>query len=222
MRRLLVILSITGFIGLSFLRPAHALILLPTADGTIFDFDGDGNVNYINPDESVQALNNIFSGPSHFESRGLIEFNIHSLLSGGNINHAQLGLTTIDTLGSYPFSLGFYGYRGNGALDNDDYGAGTLLTSLDFNGGPTLDVDVTNFLQNAKASNYDYAGFNIRKLGISSDYPPVYVAFGSLEESPASRLSVDQSPSNPTVPEPASLFLLGSGMFGALVFKRRK
>jgi len=197
---------------------AAAFFIDPTVDATIFDGPAspkDGSADFINNDDFVQALNNVI-----FESRGVIEYDISGI--GVPVTDAHLSLTVNEDLGPFPFTLQFYSFAADGAVTVTDYDTGSLFHSISYNSSPTLTVDVTGVLQDLIAANESFAGFNLRKLeedqGTEGE---AFVAFKSLEFPTAARLHINEA-NNSTVPEPASLFLLGSGLLGSLSFRKKR
>lgn len=183
--------------------PVMALTISPSVDATIFDgaqgiLDGIGD--YINAGGNPQAVK-----MSTMESRAILEYDLSPITQP--ITSAFLTLPVQFTLGPYPFTLQLYSYDANGTLTFSDYGAGSPYASKKYSGDSFVTFDVTPLL---KATSSEFLGFNVRKQEQSpADSIPAYAAFGSLEHSPATFLSINETPV--VTPEPASvvLFLVG-------------
>ena len=221
MKKALFIIGIFGILLLT-VPQAQALVLTPTADGTILDgfiynfglVPKDGIPDQVDGDQSVQVFNNTL-----VEEQGTIEFDVTGV--SNPVTSAYLKLTAIDANGPYPLNLEMYTYDGDGALTLSDFNAGSEFNSFDYNGEKFLNLDVTSFVQDLKTDNGDFAGFNLRLLNVAPiQTGPPFVAFGSLEEPQAAQLFLNEKPN--VVPEPTTLFMLGSGMFGNFFLRLRR
>jgi hypothetical protein len=192
---------------------AQAVILLPTVDGTLFDFGDDGTVNFINSYESVQALNMI-----GFDSRGIMEFDLDGV--SGPVTNAFLRLYKIEALGPFPMSIDVYGYEGDGMLSSADYSDGFLMSSFSYNNENTFDLDLTEHVEDVINNAYSFLGINLR---IHDEFTkrgaPPYTSFGSLEYPPANELHIERT-AHP-VPEPGSFLLMGCGLLGVFARSRQ-
>ncbi len=210
MKKILLIVAILILV-LYCERPAQATILFPNADATIFDFGPkDGIPDFINH-SGLQAFNVPFG-----DDRALLEFNLSSL-SGTNISSAILDLDVADTLGPYPMTLGIYTYSGDGIINNDDFGAGSLWTTYNYNGENNVLLDLTGAISNQVNASQTYAGINIRGQNVSALSNAPYVAFHNTDNPRAALLRINETSS---VPEPTSLLLFLSG--AGLIYLSRK
>lgn len=143
------------------------------------------------------------------EQRGIVEFAVSGLVG---VIGARLDLNLQPRVG---FLLGdptiaFYGYQGNGAIEEADLTAGSLLfshSSFDPNGG-LYQFDVTSFVSLALTGNWSHVGFMLRDT-----------ADGSSAFFVQNRLVLTTRDPVP-VPEPATVALIGLGVLG--IAGRRK
>lgn len=152
--------------------------LLPKVDGIV----RDGNT--ILENSVVQALH-----APQFEDRGIIEFDMRGLT--GPVLKATLVLRVFASNGPYPFRIDVYGYRGNGRLEVEDWGRGTLVTSFQYAGETLVKLDVTSKVWPMRAAGATHAGFGFRfaePSDIALNGP--FVAFESLESRPAAGLRI--------------------------------
>jgi hypothetical protein len=146
------------------------------------------------------------------EFRALYEFNIASLsLTSNTIITQAIFQTTVDSwFGEVDyFSLGLWGYKGNGQSDNSDFEAGTYLNSPqqpiseppDFNFN-LLNIDVTPIVNELVSNNDAFAGFNIRAYYDKSSN----VTYGSGNLSGDASLIITTAEVAEPVPEPTTIF----------------
>ena len=152
--------------------------LLPKVDGIVQN-DLTAMDNSI-----VQALN----VPS-MEDRGIIEFDMRRITRP--VIKATLILRVYASKGPYPFRIDVYGYHGNGSLDVDDWGLGTLVKSFQYAGDSLVKFDVTAKVHALRKAGENYAGFVFR-FPVPSDiqYNGPFIAFRSLEYGPGARLRI--------------------------------
>lgn len=159
--------------------------LLPVADGPIFDqspFDGAGDAI----DESL--FNTAFLNAGLLEIRPAIEFDL------GNINPRRIESATLKIVntstgilpGTTTIPVQVFGYRGDGAIQNEDFSAGTLITEFDSLATPDdvpILLDVTEFVQGSRPAPPRIVGFTLR-----TSVHGAQLNFGSLELEPAPTL----------------------------------
>jgi hypothetical protein len=151
--------------------------LLPVVDGWIIDqspFDGvgDGVV--------TDQFNTVFLNAGVAEARAAMEFDL-SRINPHRIESASLRITSFGTgflPGTLTIPVQVMGYPGDGAIQNDDFNAGSLVTVFDSFAIPNrvpVDIDVTEFLQGIHPSEH-IVGFNLRTTVHGAE-----VNYGSLE-----------------------------------------
>jgi hypothetical protein len=169
----------------------------------------------------------IVSFDSFLSSRSatrLAEFNISNFFLAPNttIKSAVFQDKISSFTGSYPATVGIFGYEGNGIAEVSDISRGVFLSSVDISPsslGDTLNFDVTAFVNQRVSSNgSSFAGFAIRNLGFNT-----YTA--TLEGTDAlgrSSLVIETDDAPEPVPEPTTTFgsALALGVGGWL--KRKK
>ncbi len=196
--------------------PAHALLLSPSADATIFDFDPkDGVPNFIN-----HAGSQAFNGPFG-ESRALLEFDLSSL--SGSISSAILDLDVVAELGPYPMTLSVYAYSGDGFITNPDFGAGDFLYNYDYQGESNVLLDLTSRINDYVGTGTSFAGINIRGTNVSTINNAPYVAFHNTDDPRSALLRINENAN--AVPEPSTFCLIGLwgvGMAGYRNFRAKK
>jgi hypothetical protein len=227
MKKFFTVLGFVFFMMIIQPNVSQAIILVPTVDGTIFDFDNNDTVDFINTTEGVQVLNSL-----SLETRGIVEYDISSVTTP--VSNAFLRFYLADALGPFPIGIDVYSYMGDLAVTEPDYFAGNLVTSFDHNNEAVIDVDLTVPVQDALANAYTVLGINLRKpqtdipiiniLSLSQALStnllnaPAYVSFASLEQNSPIELHVTNS--SAVIPEPLTIYLLGSGILGAFIRRR--
>jgi hypothetical protein len=164
------------------------------------------------------------------ERASFAEFNIGSFSLAPNrvISSAVFQAQVVDgrvygfgVNGTFPDSLGIFGYVGNGIVEASDFEAGVFLSSVNVSVSSAinreiLNFDVTSFL-NERVSNRDaFAGFGIRALSIGG------ISLNPNLSSIQPRLIVETADVAQPVPEPTTIFgsAIGLGLGGWL--KRKK
>jgi hypothetical protein len=154
------------------------------------------------------------------EGRLFAEFNIDSFsfVPNEDINRVLLQ-TQIFGWDPYDPGVGLFGYVGNGTADLSDYGAGVLLSSVDFSSlsrGDLLSFDVTGFVKQGVSNGDSFAGFGFRSSG-----GIVSLGGDSFPGFPL-RMVVETADVAEPVPEPTTIFgsAIGLGLGGWL--KRKK
>src|ERR1051325_2912671 len=151
--------------------------LLPVVDGWIIDqnpFDGIGDVVI------TDQFNTVFLNAGVAEARAAMEFDL-SRINPHRIKSATLRITSFGTVflpGTLTIPVQVMGYTGDGAIQNDDFNAGSLVTVFDSFAIPNrvpVDIDVTEFLQGIHPSEH-IVGFNLRTTADGTEQN-----YGSLE-----------------------------------------
>ena len=159
--------------------------LHPIVDGPIFDqspFDGVGD----GIDENFP--NTTFLNAGLLEIRPAIEFDL------GNINPNRIESATLRIVntstgilpGTLTIPVEVFGYRGDGAIQFDDFSAGSLITEFDSLATPDnvpVFVDVTEFIQSQRPAQPRIVGFTLR-----TNVHGAQLNYGSLEFGPAPTL----------------------------------
>ncbi|MBD0298877.1 MAG: PEP-CTERM sorting domain-containing protein [Microcoleus sp. T1-bin1] len=154
----------------------------------------------------------------------LAEFNISSFFLAPNtiIRSAVFQDKISSFWGSPPFSLGIFGYIGNGTAELSDLSRGVFLSSVEISSlspGDTLNFDVTTFVNQRVSSNGNpFAGFSIRTLGFNR----YSATLGGTDALGRSSLVIETVDAAEPVPEPTTIFSSAIGLSLGGWLKRKK
>jgi hypothetical protein len=138
----------------------------------------------------------------------LAEFNINSFFLAPNtiIKSAVFQDKISSFWGSPPFSLGIFGYEGNGTAELSDLSSRGFLSSVEISSlspGDTLNFDVTTFVNQRVSSNGNpFAGFSIQTLGFNR----YSATLGGTDALGRSSLVIETVDATEPVPEPTTIF----------------
>lgn len=238
-----VLMLLMMIVVTAFALPAEAVFVDVFRDGYIDDFTRDQNVPPDGVPDRLSDTNALLAGRGEFfdefnafnvESRAIMTFDVASF-AGMQLSSAYLlGYgTRVDNKASFePIAGDFYLYGGDGLVGLDDYNAAAdPVGSKSFAADPQgfdlalFELDVKSTLQPLLNSSNPYAEFRVQ-----SSFPTVFINAG--ETDPASGFSTDprwpgpklalEFAVNPTVPEPATLFLMGGGLTAMLLRRKRR
>jgi hypothetical protein len=218
------------FLGANKEASAAIFTLPPTVTFTVDDYDNNVGSSFDGRGDSAFNEFGTLLRAEMFERASFAEFNISSFSLAPNrvIRSAIFQAQVVDgrvfgagVEGTFPDSLGIFGYVGNGIVEPSDFEAGVFLSSVNVSissaiSREILSFDVTSFF-NQQVSNRDaFAGFGIRALnfgGISLD-----PNLSSIQP----RLIIETTDVAEPVPEPTTIFgsAIALGVGGWL--KRKK
>jgi len=194
-------------------REARADVMTFTAVGSGGRDNGiDGTFDLLTPNEFVTGVVDVIFVELLY--RFALEFDISALPGGATVNSATLYLRVANgTIG--PTTLA--GYLGDGTITLADMTAGADVVSFTPADFSLHGYDVTAFIQGMYGSG-DWAGFSARQnpLGTTSAF------WDGPQDSEYPRLSIDYTVRSSSIPEPASLALLGLGLAGLAAVRRRR
>jgi hypothetical protein len=208
----------------TFTLPPTIIFLVDDYDNTVgSSFDGRGDIAFTDFGVVGRA--------EMFERASFAEFNISSFSLAPNrvISSAIFQVQVVDASvggggldGTFPDSLGIFGYVGNGIIEPSDFEAGVFLSSVNVSissalSREILNFDVTSFF-NQQVSNRDtFAGFGIRALNFGG-----IALEGPYHSSIQPRLIIETTDVGEPVPEPTTIFgsTIALGVGGWL--KRKK
>ncbi len=183
---------------------ADSVTIVPTVQNIAIDFgqaDGVFDAFYL----AAGPGNNGYS-----DVRYAALLPIGGIPAGSLVTSATLTLLITNPEGTRTFEV--HGFAGNGTLQLSDFSLNGLLGSSTLQpiATATFTFDVAAFIQNLLTGGSGFAGINVREFPANSSN---FILF-SVD---AAVLNVQYTPPAP-VPEPASIFLLSSGL--ALLWSR--
>lgn len=224
--------------------PAQAFVSVDVnRDGYIDDFTKSQVIPPDGVPDRISDTNALLAGRGEFfdefnafnvDSRAIMTFDV-SAYSGQTLTSAYLtGYgTRVDNKGSLdPITGQFYLYSGDGFVGLDDFNAAAdLVGSSSFQADPQnfnlapFQIDITTQLQTLLNSGDPFA-----EIRVQSASPTVFINAG--ETDPSSGFLTDtrwggpklalEFDSNPVVPEPSTLLLLGGGLAAMRMRKRKR
>lgn len=184
---------------------AHAstLTLTPVVEGFIRDIPKDGIGDF----STVAWLRHGNFTGYWAEDRGIVEFDLRGL---GLVRRAHLVARENFNSIREPVALSLHAYRGDGILSLTDFAEGTPLGETVHELGGRLELDATDFVNEAISLRYDFIGFNLRQDSVTMagvvEYEPSYLEI---------------IPGSSAVPEPGSIWLMGAAVVGLYRLRKR-
>ncbi len=223
MKRKLVYLLVIGFFSIVFVDPSSALTvtLQPGPEGK------DAHIRANDPSDNFGDYSDLtVNWGDSSPDKGLLEFDLSSV-AGLNVTGATLSLYHRSNGGNgATFDL----FRNTSAWDEStvtwdtapayDSLASSSLSIADGSIGVWRDWDVTALVQGWLIGAYDNYGMTLSRI----DQPNSYIYFFSsdyIDTSYAPKLTIDYD-LGVVVPEPSTYLLLGSGIAGLALWRRRR
>jgi hypothetical protein len=223
-RSTLALITVLGVIAPALL-PSHAsaaTILLTPADDRrgLFNFGLDTEFHLQNDDGLATVTYSPGPMPGlGFEERFALEFALGALPAGATIVSSTLTLQ-LPVLPGGMQSAEVHGYAGDGTIQGADLSNTNFLTVFQPN-LLTIDIPIeAGFLQGLLSVGESFAGFAIRNVTVPGGVFTVWTVDGPAATAPTLAIEyVDGS----TVPEPATLILVGTALAaGASRLRRRR
>jgi hypothetical protein len=153
----------------------------------------------------------------------LAEFNISRFfLAPNTIIKSAIFQDKISSFGGVPpFTLGIFGYIGNGTAEVSDLSSSGFLSFVDLSSlspGDTLNFDVTAFVNQQVNNGNPFAGFSIQTFGFNR----YITTLGGTDALGRSSLVIETADVAEPVPEPTTIFGSALGVCLGGWLKRKK
>ena len=159
---------------------------------TSYPKDGVGDRIY-RYEHIVVSNNASQNGYYNLESRGVVEFMIHDVTAAPDTALLEFIVQTIVNPSYLPTGLALHHYKGDGAIDKNDFLRGRLavVDTVVFDRDWIVSFDVTEAIRERFAAGDTCAGFNIRMVPETLiDTGGVEAHFRGLSTGPPPRLTV--------------------------------